>query len=126
MQRVVVEAETKTLVLWRTGETAPASLLHKLLKRDGPNAQALQMAHLIEWHIGAPERNAPPSQLSAAWRAIVGRPSVPFDQEERRDVLADAFRELAPEVAHWERLRGSTDQQSAIDSDWGMRWGTDY
>ena len=111
LEKVKVAGTTKTLVLWRTGEQVPStSLLQTLLKRDSADARAQELAYLIEWYIGPADDEDGPSPLAVLWENVIGRRSVPYKTDEHRDVLADAFRELAPEIALWERLKDKSSE----------------
>jgi molecular chaperone HtpG len=103
LEGVAAEAETKMLLLWRTGHVPETSVLQQLLQRPSPNANAHELASLVEWYLGRPREPVGPSPLSTWWKDIIGRPCIPFDRDERRTLLADAFRELKAEVQAWER-----------------------
>ena len=51
-----------------------------------------------------PPTGIPPGPIAEAWLKYIGQPIIPFDLTERRNQLAHAYRELAPEIAAWEEL----------------------
>jgi hypothetical protein len=54
----------------------------------------------------AKDKAYPASPLAEAWKLVLHQPLIPFERGQRASQLADAYRELAEEVARW-RQAGS-------------------
>jgi hypothetical protein len=59
---------------------------------------------LAEWRLARNEIEMPETCVYPLWKEVFGRATLPFDASERREVLKDAYRELADYVSRWERL----------------------
>jgi len=58
---------------------------------------------LAEWYFSEKSVEADMSPISNAWRQFIRKPVIPYDEEQRRDELADAFAELLPYIEAHER-----------------------
>jgi hypothetical protein len=50
------------------------------------------------------------SRLSEIWREVIQLPYIPYNIEERRTKLADAYKQLAPYIEAWNATQRESSQ----------------
>lgn len=93
------EWENDTWLLMRRGDCPPQALnLDKLPLEDGADPSEYLTIIYPE------ERERGYSLLAETWRETMDLPYIPYDLETRRDLLPNAYRQLASYVDAWEQL----------------------
>ena len=87
---------------------APSEDFQKIVN-SRPAMGSLHTSLLAEWYFTRATENLFQSPIAQAWSDIIGDPVIPYDPENRREVLAHAYQALA---AYIEAHQLERDQQS--------------
>jgi hypothetical protein len=72
------------------------------LEREGPQFLLMIYPNQDEQHSR--------SRLSEIWREVIQLPYIPYNIEERRTKLADAYKQLAPYIEAWNATQRESSQ----------------
>lgn len=86
------------------GQCDGDDLLDRFLGSPQTVVEGSSVLLVVQWFFSGAEQE-PESSLAKHWRRLLGSPVIPYDLDERKDTLRDAYELLADKVKKWEDLR---------------------
>ncbi len=91
--------------LGSVGQCHGNNALPKLLEAATHSSKGDGIVMIVQWCFSGARRCVEESDLARHWRQYLGTAAIPYDPEERRDTLRDAYTELDAHIKRWEKIR---------------------
>ena len=108
----VAREEGEWLVAYVGSPPRESAAINAVLDSGEPpeNLARFGLWAIVEWYFDEPRDPPPQSGLAKYWMDVIGRVTIPYDLDERREVCAHAYEELAEYVEKWEELKRREEQ----------------